>query len=204
MEALLQICPSICLIECKSGNCSFISPIFVVVMVVVPFVCFSFFDFLFVCLYLFLFFFLLFVFLLFFLFLIIWGCDPFCDKKSNCVQYSNANSTIDFKSGAGLSISDRNLFGGFYCIIDCIVRILTRDVVELPFNAIYMIGSCESGESYPTLLLEYKLLKDVFLEQCFMVSLIFPKFSFDFSLLLLLLLFVPQTDLTEHIHFFSS
>ena len=44
--------------------------------------------------------------------------------------------------------------GEFYCMIGCIVRILTRNVVELSFDTTYMIVCCKwAGGPYPTLLL---------------------------------------------------
>ena len=90
--------------------------------------------------------------------LIILVYDTFYSKMSECIN--NAISIIqtenlnckglkqrglitnqgNFKSGVGLWISHWNFFWVFYCIISCIIRLLTRDVVELQFNATYLIG----------------------------------------------------------------
>ena len=93
--------------------------------------------------------------------LIILVYDTFYSKTSECInnaisiiQIENLNckglrqrglitNQGNFKSGAGLWISHWHLFWVFYCIISCIVRLLTRDVVELQFNATYLIGCCK-------------------------------------------------------------
>ena len=118
-------------VQCKLGDCCFISPIFVVDVVVVFFVCLFFILYLFSPFFSFSFFLTVSCFYTFYcrsqsvyreclIFDSSEHVEPFHYKGLR--QTGLISHLRDFKSSVGLWMSGQNFFGTFYWIIDCIVR----------------------------------------------------------------------------------